>query len=481
MAGSNPQSNSDRPLPRVAVIGGGIAGLSAALTLQDAGVDVVLIESSDRLGGKIRTERTGDYIIEAGPDSILSYKPAGLAMIERVGLMDRVINTREGGQGTSILHRGRLQPLPEGMTGLVPADVRSLSTTGLLSWRGKVRLALEYFLPASRKATDESVGGFVRRRLGDEFYRNLAEPLLSGIYAGDADQLSLLATFPRLREQERQYGGLVRSTLAQRRNAQGRSGSRKRSPFISLEGGLGDIIDGLAAALTGVDIRTGTPATAIHHTGNGYRIELGAGAPVDTDAVVLATPAWAAAGLLRRMAPQLSWELDAIPYVSTATITAAYDATAAGDMDVGRGFVIPRAERRMLTAVTASSSKFPGRAPAGALLIRGYAGRANDQESLDRSDDDLAAVFRRELAEITGLAAEPRFTRVYRWPRALPQYNLGHPGRMSRIEALSTEYPGLVLAGAAYRGVGIPDCIQDGAARARDVLDRLDIPGRVHA
>ncbi len=471
---SEPQQSASASDHRVAVIGGGIAGLSAALTLHEAGLMVVVVEAGDRPGGKIWTDRSDGYTIEAGPDSILSYKPAGLALIERIGLLDRVINTREDGQGSYILRHGTLQPLPEGMTALVPVDVRPVIETQLLSWKAKFRLAGEYFLPARRNSGDESVGGFVRRRLGDEFYQNMAEPLLSGIYAGDANQLSLMATFPRLRMTEQQHGGMIRGALAQRRPASNESTtSRRWTPFISLQQGLGEIIDGLVNRLEGVQIRTGCQARAVRPTQPGYRIDLASGESLEASAIILATPAWVTAGLLRPMASQLADELDRIPYVSTATISMAFETQRGTDGVTGRGFLIPRAERRVLTAVTWSSSKFAGRAPEGALLMRGYAGHASDQESLNQSDDDLIAAVRRELAEITGFTAEPLFARLYRWPRALPQYNLGHLERVASIEALTARYPGLALTGAGYRGVGIPDCIQDGIKQAAGLVAHL--------
>ena len=475
LVGSPSQSKAapGRSRRRVGVIGGGIAGLSAALTLQEAGCRVTVIEASQRLGGKIRTDHVDGFVIEAGPDSILSYKPAGLSLMKRLGILDRVVNTREDGQGTFILHRGKLQPLPEGMTALVPVNIRSVAATKLLSPAGKLRLALEYFLPARREKTDESVGSFVRRRLGDDFYRNLAEPLLSGIYAGDADQLSLHATFPRLRQTERQHGGMIRGALAgRRRETPAASNAPTWSTFISLEGGLADIIAGIQTALAGADIRKGTRAASLHSDGTGYQIELDTGEALDVDALVLATPAWATAGFVRAIAPALASELHGIEYVSTATVSLAYNAEDSRDK-VGRGFVIPRSERRLLTAVTWSSSKFANRAPQQSALVRGYVGRANDQESLNQSDEDLVIAVRQELAELAGIDSEPLFTRVYRWPRALPQYNLGHPERVARIEALTAELQGLALTGAGYRGVGIPDCIDDGIRQANRIIDHL--------
>lgn len=460
--------------PHVVVIGGGISGLSAALSLQEAGCAVTLLEAGERLGGKILTDWADGLVIDAGPDSILSYKPAGTELIRRLGLTDEITNTRPDGGGTFILHKGRLHPLPEGMTGLVPADPRKMLETDLISWPGKLRMALDYFLPAGRDGNDESVGAFVRRRLGSEFYENLAEPLLSGIYAGDADELSLLATFPRLRESEARHGGMIRSALAARRATPDRP-SPSYSPFISLSDGLGALIDGLHEALSETDIRTTSLVSAIHAIGNRYHLEIDGGTSIDADGVVLAVPAWNASVMLCPLSLQLTTTLRSIPYASTATISLAFNARDLSHQAVGRGFVIPRTEGRQLTAVTWSSNKFPGRAPAGTALLRGFVGRAGDDSTLHLSDNEIIDVVRRELSEILGIRATPRAARVYRWDRALPQYTVGHLERIAQIDRELTRFPGLRLAGAAYRGVGIPDCIQDGRNQAQILAHQIGV------
>ena len=463
---------------RAVVVGGGIAGLTAAYRLRHGspGLAVTLVEAAPRLGGKILTEHPDGLVIEAGPDSFLSAKPAATRLCEELGLGGELVGTTESGGGTYILRDGRLEPLPEGISGLVPTRARPLLHSGLLSTRAKLRMGLEAFIPARRDQGDESVAAFVRRRFGVEAYERMAQPLLSGIYAGDAEQLSLLATFPRLRESERTHGSLIRGMLAQRRAApQPASGDApRRSAFLSLAGGLGELTDTLARALDGVEVRTGLAATAVAWRGSGrWTLGLADGTALEADVLLLATPAWASADLLQGLAARPAATLRQIPYTSTATITAAYRREDVARLGAGRGFVIPRVEDRELTAVTWVTSKFPGRAPDGLALVRGFVGRAGREEAVGLPDDELVALMRRELREILGLTAEPVLTRVYRWPRALPQYTLGHLERVATIERHVAQLPGLFLLGSAYRGVGIPDCIQSGSEAAARALDHL--------
>lgn len=464
---------------RAVVVGGGIAGLTAAYRLHRQAPDltVTLVESSPRLGGKILTEHPDGLVIEAGPDSFLSAKPAATQLCEELGLGDDLVGTSEAGGGTYILRDGRLEPLPEGISGLVPTRARPLLRSGLLSTRAKLRLGLEVVVPPRRGAGDESVAAFVRRRFGVEAYERMAQPLLSGIYAGDAEQLSLLATFPRLRESERTHGSLIRGMLAQRRAAAPRPAgpaAPRRSAFLSLRRGLAELTDTLADALDGADVRTGLAATAVAWRGDGrWALHLADGSVLAADALLLATPAWASADLLDELAAALAATLRGIPYTSTATITLAYRRADLGDLGAGRGFVIPRVEDRELTAVTWVTSKFPGRAPEDLALVRGFVGRAGREGAVALDDDDLVARMRRELREILGLGAEPVLARVYRWPRALPQYTLGHLERVAAIERHVAELPGLELLGSAYRGVGIPDCIQSGSDAAARALAHL--------
>lgn len=466
------EERSDRR--RVAVIGGGVAGLSAALALRDLGVEVVLIERDRRLGGVVRTDVEDGFVLEGGPDSILSYKLAGIAMIDRLGLRDALIQTRPGGAGTFILHRGKLAPLPEGMTMLVPTQYRAIAATPLLSLPGKLRMLLDLVIPTRRDDADESVGAFVRRRLGGQAFENLAEPLVSGIYSGDADQLSVLSTMPRLRQVEREHGGIIRGAIAQRRaGAPAGAPGPRLTPFVSLAGGMGQLVEAMGEALGGSDVRLGAPVAGLTRDGDGYQLELAGGESLTADGVVLATPAPASAALLAPLAPELADELRAIPYGSSASVALGYPEGAL-PVNAGRGFLVPRAEGRAIRAVTWSSEKFDGRAPAGQSLLRVVLGRPGEDWWRGASDDEIIARVRAELRAILGIDAEPTLARVYRWVDAMPQYVVGHTERVRRIDRLAETLPGLALTGSALRGVGIPDGIAAGAAAGQQVVARLE-------
>jgi protoporphyrinogen/coproporphyrinogen III oxidase len=465
----------------VVVVGGGIAGLTAAYRLQRLadghpdGPRITLVESSARLGGKIQTERGDGLVVEYGPDSFLSYKPAAVNLTAEIGIEHRIVGTQETGGGTFILRDGRLEPLPEGITMLVPTKLRPLIGSRLLSARGKLRMAAEPLIRPKRDQADESLASFITRRLGREAFEHMAQPLLSGIYAGDADQLSLAATFPRLRDIERQHGSLARGMLAQRRARQSGNGPSppKYPPFVSFATGMSDLVDALAAKLDGVEVRTGQSVERLQFAGDRYRLELSSGDVIDADAVLLAIPAWAAADIVEPVDGALSALLRRIPYVSTATISLGFRRDALGPVETGRGFVIPAVERRELTAVTWASNKFANRAPGDMALLRTFVGRAGREDAVDLPDDALLSLVRRELREILGITAEPALTRISRWRRAMPQYVLGHVERMERIDERVAALPGLFLLGAAYRGVGIPDCIESGNRAAERAWSAL--------
>lgn len=460
-------------MPHIVVIGGGISGLSAALALQDRDVQVTVLEASERFGGPIQTVRTADLILDTGPDSFLSSKAGGIQLAERLGIADRLINTRPDGGGTFILHGGKLEPLPEGITLLVPTQFQQIAESPLLDSAGKLRLMADYLIPARSSAEDESVASFMNRRVGQQAFENLAEPLLTGIFAGDATRLSILSTFPRLRDVERRHGGLIRGALAQRRAAGSGSRVTKHSPFVSFANGLGEIIEGLEAALDRSELRRRTAAQSIEPRGDGYEIALADGSTVGCDAAVFATPAYVTAQLLENHSPQVSAELREIPYVSSATVSMAFRDEDVAGKQVGRGFVVPRVEGRALTAVTWSSNKFAGRAPEGVTLLRGFTGRAGQEENAYLPEDQLIELLRSDIAAITGITAEPLMAQVFRWPKAMPQYIVGHQARLGGIDDLLADHPALALTGNAYRGVGIPDCITNASAEANRLLSRL--------
>jgi len=459
---------------RVVIVGGGIAGLSAAYVLErkaTESLEVVLVEREYRLGGKIRTERADGFVIEGGPDTFVSTKPWAVDLCRELGMEDRLQGTDEARRRVYVLHQGRLVELPDGLAMMVPTRIWPMVKTPLLSAAGKVRMGLDLVLPAHPDEGDESLGNFVTRRLGREVYERLIEPLMSGIYAGDGDRLSLQATFPFLREWELRYGSLTRGALALRRKRSSPNG--RRSIFLTPLTGLAELVEALQANLRQTQVHLGASVKAIRRLEEGFELRTADGPPLRADAVILAAPAPAAAGMLAGMDEELVGLLASIEYVSTATVSLAFRSSDLPRPLDGHGYIIPRVEGREALACTWTSTKFPHRAPDGYALLRVFIGRAGQGDELLADERCLLDVARRELAQTLGLQAEPVVTRVYRWPQAMPQYNLGHPRRLEEIEARLRHLPGLFLAGAAYRGIGIPDCIRSGQEAARTALDYL--------
>lgn len=475
----------------VVIVGGGISGLATAFSLQEkatqAGLPIrcIMLESAPSWGGKIVTHQIGDLVTEAGPDSFLSQKQAGLDLCMKLGLADQLINTNETGKKACVLHRGRLHDLPEGLLSFVPKQLGSFLHSGLLNWPGLVRMGLEFAVPPGSPRDDESLAAFLSRRFGVQAYERMLEPLMAGIYAGDAEQMSLRATFPRFFELEQQHGSIVRGMMAAKQSASPTASARpRRTMFVSLKNGLGELVTVLTTRLIqqGVELRVGARVDALrvrsHEVGRWmYDLILQDGSGLSAESVVLATPAYVSADLLRPLTPIAGGLLDLIPYASTATIAMAFPRMQTSAIE-GFGFIIPRAEQRHLIAATWTSLKWPHRAPSDQLLARCYLGGVGREDILQRDDQALIATVREELASICGITAEPSYTEVNRWWKAMPQYTIGHLSRLEQLDAAVSRYPGLILTGAAYRGVGIPDCIRDGALAAEQVIQSLS--GKVH-
>jgi oxygen-dependent protoporphyrinogen oxidase len=460
----------------IAIVGGGIAGLAAAhhLTRIAPETRVTLIEQDDRLGGKIVTRHVDGFTIEGGPDSMLAMKPRGVGLCRELGLADELQGVRQETRRSFVLHRGRLHDLPEGLTGLVPTRLGPMLRTGLISPVGKARMAMDFLLPARKGDGDETLAAFIERRLGREVFERLVEPLMAGIYAGDGRQLSLAATFPQLRAGEREHGGLIKGVLAARRSASSSAAAKPlASPFVTPRGGLGDLVQALAARLAaaGVRIEIGNRVVGLSQAPIDRRFDLtlGSGESIRSNSVILATPAGPAAALVTDLVPEASRLLRAIPYVSTATVALAYPDHDLPRPLAGHGYVIPRVEGRQALACTWVSSKWAHRAPPGFALIRVFIGRANQEQALAGSDEELIALAQHEVQVTLGITAAPNLTSVSRWPDAMPQYTLGHLERVAAIEEALAARPGLALAGHAYRGVGIPDCIVSGERAAERV------------
>ncbi|MGQ9894564.1 MAG: protoporphyrinogen oxidase [Roseiflexus sp.] len=461
--------------PHIVVVGGGISGMSAAYELGRAARDsatriaITLVEREERLGGKVVTERNGPFIIEGGPDSFMAQKPWAAELAREIGLGDELMVASPMHRTTWVLRNGRPYPLPEGMLLIVPTRIAPFAFSPLISPFGKLRMALDLFVPARRDDGDETLADFIRRRLGHEALDRLAEPILSGIHSAECERQSIMATFPRFRELEKRYGSLIRGMLAARRAALPSSAAHQ-SPFMSLRGGMGALINSLERHLT-ARILTGRRVTTLMHnptSSRPYRLLLDDGALLEADAVILATPAYVSADLVNDAFPDLASALRAIRYVSTATISLVYRRAEVGTPLDGYGLVIPRSEQSQINACTLSSVKFRYRAPDEYLLLRCFVGGSRKPELLSRDDDDLVNMVRSDLRAILDITAAPVLTRIYRWHNGNPQYDVGHLDRIAALEALCPD--GLLLTGAAYRGVGVPDCIKQGRDAAGRAL-----------
>jgi len=464
---------------RLVVVGGGIAGLACAHRAVELArerglaLELTLLEARGRLGGTIETEHADGFLVERGPDSFLSEKPWALALCRRLGLEGRLVGTDDRFRKTFVWFRGRLHPLPDGFQLLAPTRLGPLVASSLFSWPGKLRMALDLALPRGAPGRDESLGSFVRRRLGREALERVAQPLVAGIYTADPDDLSLAATMPRFLDLERSQRsvilGLWRAGRAAPGAASGSSGARW-SLFVTLAGGMGELVDAVARRLPPGAVQLEQRAVSVERRGDGWRVERAGGGPLDADRVVVAAEAHAASRLLRYVDPPLAALLQAIRYASSATVSLGFRREDVPHPLDGFGFVVPRAEGRALLACTFSSVKYPGRAPDGHALLRCFLGGALDAGTLEADDAELIRRAREELRLALGVAAEPVLVRVVRHPSAMPQYAIGHLETVDAIERRLAGAPGLHLAGSAYRGVGIADCVRSGESAAERAL-----------
>lgn len=452
------------------IIGGGISGLSAAYYLAKGGAASTLVEARPRLGGVIQTEQVEGCTIEAGPDSFLSAKPAALDLIGDLGLAADVIGSNDHLRKTFVRRHGRLIALPDGLMMMVPTRILPLVTTGLIGWGTKIRMGLELFRPPKVRAEDESVAEFIEEHYGREAVDYLAEPLLSGVYGGSPQALSVRSVLPRFAEMAEQYGSLTRGVLAERSKAKAKSKGKAPAPlFRTLKGGLGQMVDAVSRAIAGkAEIRQGR-AEAAERTAAGLRVRV-AGDWLDASRLVLACEAHNTATLLSAVDGRLAELLAAVPYSSSMTVALGYAAADFSRPPEGFGFLVPKKERRKLVACTWVGTKFSHRAPADKIVARCFLGGMEGGEVLEESDDAIVAAVTAELRDIAGVTARPLFSRVFRWPRSMAQYVVGHRARQSEVEARVAAIPGLHLAGNAYYGIGIPDCIRLGKAAAEKIM-----------
>jgi protoporphyrinogen/coproporphyrinogen III oxidase len=488
---------------RVAVIGGGIAGLAAAYELEKARaagaeIEYTLFESRERLGGSLASETVNGVVLERGPDSFLSEKPAGAELCRELGLGDQLTPSNDANRKTYIVVKNRLVPLPDGLMFLIPTKLVPTALTSLFSPSTKIKMALELLHPPRPSGEDESVAALVKRHFGQEAVDRLADPLLSGIYGGDATQLSARTVLPKLVEMETQYGSLTRGMLAAHKQmrakmaavraaaengagGQGAGGTGSpqrpagpRSIFTTLRGGMQQLVGAMEARLNSEWVRTSAVVTGLSRDGEGWRLQSDRGDEAH-DAVIVASQAWAAGKLLAATDAELADELSGIPYSSSITVNLVFDESQLGPLPDGFGFLVPTVEGRAMLACTFVHRKFVGRTPTGKAVLRAFLGGARNESLLDQSDEVLIATVRRELSEILGarivgphIPAEA--TQVSRWRRAMAQYAVGHQDRMKRVKERVAALPGLRLAGNAYEGIGIPDCIRTGRNAARELV-----------
>ncbi|HEV7889043.1 MAG TPA: protoporphyrinogen oxidase [Pyrinomonadaceae bacterium] len=477
---------------RLCIVGGGISGLAAAHRLlelrsqetsadsEHVPVEVLLLEASARAGGTVRTYRREGFLLEGGPDSFISEKPAALELAKRLGLSDRIIQTNEQHRRSFVVSRGRLRPTPEGFQLLAPSRMLPFLTTDIFTWRGKARMALDLVLPRRKSANgsdDESLAAFVRRRFGQEALERMAQPMVGGIYTADPESLSLRATMPRFLEMERRDRSLIlsmwkaaRASKDAARHGRGASGARY-SLFLSFDEGTQVLTDALAARLPESTLRLNTRVESLARDAGRWLLRTSEGETIEADAVCLALPAYASARLLRGVDESLADELEAIPYASTATVNLAYERARIPHPLDGFGFVVPFVERRATLACTFSSVKFAGRAPEGKALLRAFVGGALQPDMFELDEAAMIDAVRRDLRDLLGVNAPPLLAHVEKWPRSMAQYHLGHTQRLARIRSSLKQHDSLALCGNAYEGAGLPDCVRSGESAAETLYD----------
>jgi protoporphyrinogen/coproporphyrinogen III oxidase len=483
-------------MKHIVVIGGGIAGLAAAYKVKraaEAGNDVsfTLIEKSDRLGGKIASDVTDDgFVVDGGCDSFLTEKPAIHRLAGLMGIEDQKLSTDESLKGTWIMSRGKLHKMPDGIMMFAPTKFLPFATTTLFSWPGKFRAGMDLFIPRkvrwkegeTARDHDETLESFVLRRMGRDILDHIAEPLVGGVHASDPAYMSLAATYPRLLEMEQKFGSMIggfvdarRKVAAMKKKYPPKPGEKRRTFFTSFNNGMQQFTDSLADFAGRDHIRTGVGASGVTRDAGGWKVALDTGEVLDADGVIICTEGWAASALTKDIDAAMSATIGEIKHSSSATVILAFDTTDVGFDTRSFGVLLPIVERRRMMAATYSSTKWPGRAPAGKTLMRGFVGGPQNQKIMDNDDEALTRIVVNEFRDILGLKAEPIWTRVYRWTMGMPQYGLGHLDRVDAIEAACDRIPGLGIGGGSYRGIGIPNCVESGEKAVSKVLGEWGI------
>ncbi len=454
---------------QIAIVGGGITGLAAAHRVVELGREqgapftIRLLEAKDRVGGNIRTERVGEYLIDGGPDTLVAQKPAAARLAERIGLADEIYSLDGRHAGMEVVRRGRLVRVPAGFLMMAPRRIGPMLRSPLFSLRGKLRMLCEpWIAPRADGSEDESLASFVRRRFGQEVLDRVAEPVVAGLYTARAEDLSLRLTVPRFLEMERKEGSVIRALRkAARRNGTGAAG---RASFQALRGGLGRFVEELVRRLPEGSVLQGIPVEAIRpdRASGAWKLLCGEGRALEADAVVLACPAPASSRVLAEVDPDLAESVAELEYASCATVTLAYPRGAIGAPLRSFGFFAPRAERLPLLACSYVSLKFDGRGPADTMVLRVFLGGAARPETLEGDDGRLVERAHATLAGLLGIEGRPVLSRVHRFPGSMPQYRVGQARWIAGIRARAERHPGLLFAGSVVGAMGLPDCIQSG-------------------
>jgi oxygen-dependent protoporphyrinogen oxidase len=479
---------------RVVVIGGGLSGLAAAHRIYERArtmrrqFDLTILEAKDQIGGVLWTERSDGFTLEGGPDSFITNKPWAIDLCRRLGLSDQLIETESSHRRSFVVRNGKLVPVPEGFVLMAPHRLGPILTTPILSWRGKLRFLMDLVIPRRDEPSEESLAAFVRRRLGREALDRLVQPLVAGIYTADPNDLSLRATLPQFLAMEHDHRSLILAGWRQssRRGIRGlerQASGARYGMFVTLADGMDTLPKALARALPEGTVRTGTAVRRItrNEPVSPWLIELLDGPPIEADAVIVATEAHAAARILDSPDPTLALQLRAIPYASSLIVNIAYRRDQISHPLDGFGAVVPAIEGRPILAVSFLSVKFANRAPAGTVLLRVFIGGASQPQHLELDDQAITELVRHELADLIGASGEPLFTRIGRHPRSMPQYILGHLDRVATIRRHLAKHSRLYLAGVAYDGVGIPDCIHAAEMTADSLIEALANPAATAA
>jgi len=466
---------------RIAVIGGGISGLAAARRLVELRPDVTvfLVEANGRLGGVLQTERREGFLVEHAADNFITTPPWAIEFCRRLGCDDQLIATRAAHRRAFVVHQGTVKPIPAGFAVMAPSRIWPIVSTPILSLRGKLRMASEIFVNPRVADGSESLAAFVRRRFGREMYERLVQPLIAGIYTGDAEKLSLGATLPRFLQMEREHGSLIRAMWRQRqqqRLASKASGGARYSQFVAPREGMSALVQAIVDQLSEVSILLDSPVERITPTSQGGWQLLVSGKnrqTLDVDGIVLATPAHHGAQLMQEVDPAMANEFSKINYGSCALVSLGFQREQIGHPLDGFGLVVPAIEGRKILSASFTSVKYTGRASKGSVLLRAFVGGACQSELVELDDEPLQRLVVKELTDLLAIRGQPTMCHVVRQVRAMPQYYVGHEQIVRRIEERAAALSNFALAGNALSGIGVPNCIHAGEKAAESLMLRL--------